>query len=293
MAKELGVVYLALGRPYLAMALLSAESLVRHNPDMPFTIVTNIAHQPPDVKCFRNGFDSWIYVDADVESNRHLKTRILAYSEYEKVIFLDCDTIVMGNLSLARKILEYFDVCLRLNRYPQKRNGKGDVKVLGDLRVSDLPHWNSGVMLVRNNATGRKFFEKWNEKYVQICNKYDQVALVPAIFESDARILSLEDRWNATDPGFGRGRWRKETLVFHYATNICNKLFHKIIEYDEMIFSDPSCANQTRQFLEAKRKLKRSQMSLMRYLVINAMWRISSPAGFIEKSNPRALKNRL
>lgn len=277
MSKTLGVIYLALGRPYLAMALLSAKSVVDSNPNIPFTIVTNVKDEPPQADFFRSDYDSWIFVDADVADNRHLKTKILSYSKYEKTIFLDCDTVVMGDLSMASTILDYFDICLRLNRYPQKRKGKGDVCVLGNHRVSDFPHWNSGVMLIKNSASAIQFFENWNVNYYELGNKYDQVALVPTIFETGARVLSLEDRWNATDPGVGRGKWRKDTIVYHYATNICDHLFNKILECDQLIDSGGNIDNETRCFLQNKRKLKKSKMNFFRFFSINMMWRFSSP----------------
>lgn len=277
MSKALGVIYLALGRPYLAMALLSAKSMVDHNPDIPFTIVTNVGNEPPRVDFFRSDIDDWVHVDVDVSANRHLKTSILTYSKYDKTIFLDCDTIVMGDLSVASFILDYFDVCVRLNRYPQKRRGKGDVNVLGGLRIEDLPHWNSGVMLIRKSDPAKEFFESWSAKFFELGNKYDQVALVPAIFESGARILSLEERWNATDPGVGRNQWRQETIVYHYATNICDNLFRRIMECDKLISLDDSEASSTHLFLKGKRELKRTQMNVLRYLVINVLWRFTSP----------------
>ncbi|WP_110283832.1 glycosyltransferase [Halomonas sp. LBP4] len=277
MSKALGVIYLALGRPYLAMALLSAKSMVNNNPDIPLTIVTNVSNEPPQVDFFRRGFDDWIHVDVDVSANRHLKTNILTYSKYDKTIFIDCDTIVMGDLSVASFILDYFDVCVRLNRYPQRRRGKGDVNVLGGLSIEALPHWNSGVMLIKNSDPAKEFFESWNAKFAELDNKYDQVALVPAIFETGARVLSLEDRWNATDPGIGRNRWRQETIVYHYATNICDNLFRRVMECDRLISTNEHGVNPTQLFLKGKRRLKRSQMSTIRFLAINIMWRFSSP----------------
>jgi lipopolysaccharide biosynthesis glycosyltransferase len=277
MSKALGVIYLALGRPYLAMALLSAKSMVDHNPEIPFTIVTNVSKEPPKADFFRKNFDDWIHVDVDASVNRNLKTNILKYSKYDKTVFLDCDTIVMGDLSVASFMLDYFDVCVRLNRYPQKRKGKGDVNVLGGLRVRDLPHWNSGVMLIRRSDPAKAFFESWSLKFSELGNKYDQVALVPAIFETGARILSLEDRWNATDPGVGRHRWRQETIVYHYATNICNNLFRRIVECDKLIASSDADVSSTYSFLKGKRELKRSQMNVLRFLAINILWRFSSP----------------
>lgn len=277
MHKSMGAIYLALGRPYLAMALLSAKSMWASNPSIPYTILTNVMNEPPTVDFFRKGFDSWIHVDVDVESNRNLKTNILNYSVYEKTIFLDCDTIVMGDLSKASKILDYFDIGIRLNRYPQKRKGKGDIRVLGDAEIADLPHWNSGVMLVKNSLLAREFFARWNEKFLELGNQYDQVALVPVIFEADARILSLEDRWNATDPGIGRRPWRSDTIVYHYATNICDNLFRQIMQIDSVIGADCHDSKNTFDFLKRKRRLKKTQMSFFRFCVINAFWKFSSP----------------
>ncbi|WP_162623060.1 hypothetical protein [Billgrantia lactosivorans] len=276
MPMNLGVVYLALGRPYLAMALLSAKSLVEKNITLPYTIVTNVCKEPPAVDFFRHGYDRWTYVSVEDSVNRSLKTRILEYSEYQKTIFLDCDTVVMGNLAAADSILDYFDIGIRLNRYPQKRKGKGDIPVLGGLTVGDLPHWNSGVMLIKNSLASCEFFRMWNENFTRLGSQYDQVSLVPTIFKSDARVLSLEERWNATDPGIGRKQWRRDTLVYHYATNICDHLYSTIMRYDQIIPIDMD-KHTTRDFLTRKRRLKKSQMNVLRFFAINVSWRFSSP----------------
>ncbi|GAA0621910.1 hypothetical protein GCM10009016_08390 [Halomonas beimenensis] len=235
--------------------------------------------EPPVGDVFEEERDSWFFVDVDTKDNRLLKTDILKYCQYEKVIYLDCDTFVLGDLGSAGKILDYFDIGMRLKRKPQRRVGKGEVDVLGGMKVQDLPHWNSGVILARNTSLAWQFFQDWHDKYVELGNCYDQVALVPVVFQSPARFLSLEDRWNATDPGIGRKAWKKEVIVYHYATNICDRLFNQIVSKDRLILPDQYSAEETPRFLRRKRLLKRSQMSYFRYLAINALWRISSPIG--------------
>ncbi|XKE44003.1 hypothetical protein LG302_11475 [Halomonas organivorans] len=276
MKQSIGVIYLALGRPYLAMALLSAKSLRETNPEIPYTIVTNVMETPPEVTFFIEGVDRWIYVSECSSNNRSLKTRILDFSEYDNTVFLDCDTIVLGRLDKAQQILDYFDIALRLNRYPQKRSGKGDVSVLPGAQISDLPHWNSGVMLMNRSDRTRRFFETWNNKFHELQCPYDQVSLVPTIFESDARVLSLDERWNATDPGLGRQKWRASTIIFHYATNICDALYQSILSYDGLVGSQDANL-ETILFLENKRLQKRKQCSLFRFSVIRAVWAITSP----------------
>ncbi len=277
MRKSLGVIYLALGRPYLAMAMLSAKSLRNSNPGIPYTIVTNVDESPPELSFFNGKEDKWIYVSESSTGNRSLKTSILSYSEYDNTIFLDCDTVVLGCLDKAIQILTYFDIALRLNRYPQKRSGKGDIAILPGSQVCDLPHWNSGVMLINRSDRSQRFFETWNNKFHELGCPYDQVSLVPTIFESDARVLSLDERWNATDPGFGRVKWRDNTIVFHYATNICNDIYKTILYYDRLVGDEPSSSMETIEFLERKRLQKRKQCSLIRFSIIRAVWATSSP----------------
>jgi len=244
---------------------------------MPVCVITNLRLSLADVPLLASG-DSLVSVAGNQEDNRQVKASILEYSPFAKSIFIDSDTVVLGDLVEGAKYLEYFDVAARLNPYPQERRGKGDVTIFEGLTVRDCPHWNSGVLLFRRSAAAQDFFARWAENYALLRNPYDQVAFVKTVFEHGARVLSLDARWNATDPIVGRRGWRRSTKIFHYASNISDRLVRSVARVDREVLSGPlGASSETERFLLLKRSSKREELGLSKYLVAKALWRLSSP----------------
>ncbi|WP_157955134.1 hypothetical protein [Halomonas denitrificans] len=277
-----GAIYVAMGRPYLAMTLLSIKTLKSVSPAMPVTVITNVEITTSIVDFLSEDIDTIILVDLDTEENRNIKSRLHEYSSYEKAIFLDSDTLIMKDLSVGEFLLDHFDVAMRVNPYPQERKGKGDVSILGGELVSSLPHWNSGVILFKKSEAVNHFFSKWNKCYNSIGVKYDQVSLVEAVFKSDVRFLGLEKRWNDTDPFLNRKKWLKSVRVFHYASNISNNLKQQILDMDSFIPDECNMGNvnETAEFISRKRRSKREELGLLKYAVIKTFWLFSTPIKF-------------
>ena len=280
MTKQCGVIYLAFGTVYFIMALRSIRSLRQTNPDLPVTLVTNLDVPKSDIPILTKD-DTLIVLGDDQSQNRLLKTSINQMSEYDKTVFLDCDTLVLGELRSGFDFLDYFDVACRLNPYPQTRKGKAEVAVLDSLSVRDCPHWNSGVMFFRKSEATNRFFAKWNTDFTELGNPYDQVSLVKTIFEDPARVLSLDAKWNASDPILGRRLWRKRTRVFHYASNISNKLRGELMQEAALLPKDvevvKGATSQVAAFVSKKRSQKRQQIGLPRYSVAKVLWATTSP----------------
>lgn len=273
-----GVVYVAFGRPYLAMALHSIRSLRAKNGDLPVFLITNIpvtiAELPLDP-----AKDTLHVMDMDQSRNRDIKTSVYALVPFERTAFIDCDTVILGDLTDGFRFLDYFDLALRLNPYPQTRKGKADIEILDGLAVGDCPHWNSGVVFFRKSDLSAAFFKAWVRNFKELANPYDQVSLVRTIFQEKARVLSLDARWNATDPFLQRARWRKRTKIFHYATNISDKLVHDVVAADRQIpmRNGTGGAGDTRALLLRKRQSRLKDQGWLRYFVARVFWLVSSP----------------
>lgn len=224
----IGALYLAFGRAYLSMALHSVRSLRRTNPAMPACIITNVRDRAPDVAWWRPGEDHWTFLDMDTRDNRRIKTALAQYTPFDKTIYLDCDTEVLRDLSELTWFLDYFDLCLRL------REGglRGGHTVLnGKAVIGDLPRWNSGVMCFRQGERIRTFFEHWSRSYARLGEPADQISLVEAIFVSECRVLSLDNRWNS---GLGNVmRDAKGTIrILHYTSDHSRRLRRDLLEVD-------------------------------------------------------------
>jgi hypothetical protein len=180
------------------MALLSAQTARKYNRELPIQVITNVGDRLPELLPFWDArTDRWTTVDDAVERNRDYKTNLGNMVEFEKAIYLDCDTLVTGGLERAWLFLDYFDLCLRTHRGKQRHRELSTITLIGvDARVQDLPHWNGGVVAFRNNEVARKFFLDWRDNFRALGVKFDQPALAKTIFESECRVLSLDERWN-------------------------------------------------------------------------------------------------
>ena len=258
------------------MALYSRMTLAESNPGLPACIITNIEINKSDLFCL-TGDDCLIVLDGSTSENRLVKTSIVDYTPFDETFFIDCDTVIMSRLDHGFEYLRFFDVCVRLNPYPQTRKGKADIQLFEGLDVGDCPHWNSGVLIFRKTDASQQFFTDWAENFKCLGNKYDQVSLVKAVFESSAKFLSLDGRWNAVDPFVGRRSWRRRTKVFHYATNINDRLLRGICKVDRKMLAPAlgSHTDETHAFLLRKRKSKRVQLGLLRYAFIRVVWRLA------------------
>lgn len=202
--REYGVVYLAFGPPYLVLAYNSIASLKAVSPEIPVCVVVDkktsaLIRTPPDGW---SSEDAFLVVDESIEQNRYVKTSLNQYSPFDKTLFLDADTVVTDDISEVFSYLESFDLCIRLYGSGPKRGVTRSALPLldGRYQVSDLPHWNSGVIAFKKCEEVDVFFSSWNAAYdihrreMQVWT--DQGALVEAIFRTKARVLSLDSRWN-------------------------------------------------------------------------------------------------
>ena len=220
------------------MTLVSVESLKQTNPDLPVCIVTNVCEQALRLPFWQNGHDTWSYLPQPTDQNRLVKTSVIDFSPYEKSIYLDGDTIIEQDLSLAWLLLDYFDLAIRHLSGGTKERPKGKHVVLdGKARLSELTHWNGGVFLFQKNDRVREFFHLWRSCYEALSLSMDQVSLVEAIFRSDCRVLSLDKRWNA-GPLSPSDRGDNAVRVRHYKGNIPLSVRKKMLGYDRFIPSN-------------------------------------------------------
>jgi hypothetical protein len=211
---EVGVIYLAFGAPYLAMALTSMASLRVFNPNAPVCVVTNVCRRPPNLWSSVQNFD-WTFVDEVTSNNRIIKTNMYQYSPFEKTLYLDCDTLILSDISQILFFLEHFDLVLKHYGLSEVDSETKQMLFDGTVRFGDIGHFNSGVLGFRRGAKVERFFDYWNGLYRRY-GKRDQPSLVEALYLSDVRLLPLPRRWNEGDLTFSDRRRRNETAIWHY-----------------------------------------------------------------------------
>lgn len=207
-----GVIYVALGASYLAMAMTSALSLRLTNPTVPYSVVTNVRPEPPAVPWFGSQ-DRWIHLELPDDENRAVKTRIDRFAIEERSLYLDADTLVAGDLGFLDFELHHFDVLA----YPELRRTGGDhgAPALLDSRwrLNDGVVWNGGVIGFRRSVGSTDLFERWNHHFVELGLTIDQPALVQALHTTVARIHPLGVRFNTTE---STGDPDRSVTILHY-----------------------------------------------------------------------------
>ena len=117
-----GVVYIAFGHLYLAMALFSIRTLRRKNSELPMMIITNLDVDFGKLEFWSDARDIVKVIDIDAKHNREIKTDLYQYVPFDRIAYIDADTYILNDLSNAWKFLDYFDIALKLNPTKQKRS---------------------------------------------------------------------------------------------------------------------------------------------------------------------------
>jgi hypothetical protein len=199
-----GVIYIAFGYEYLLMAIHSAETVKKTNPDVLCELITNLPFNNSKFKDY-SPFDSTKFFKCESKYNRKFKTNIIDYATFDIGAYLDCDIEIKGSLEPIFRCLDRFDVAIKMEQEPQVK----DFLIAPGIHGHFFPVWNGGVIFFRKNEIAKTLFKKWFEIYRKEQKTSDQPALVRAIYETpDLKLLSLNAIWNTFS--------RKEVLILNY-----------------------------------------------------------------------------
>jgi hypothetical protein len=207
-----GILYSATGERYLAEALVSARSSMRFN-RVPHVIFTDreIGGLGPDeekllsVETYEPGDNPFAE-----------KIRNMIRTPFERSIFLDSDTYVVGDITHVLELLDKFDLAAAFA--PGYRR----------MRDPEVPaafyEFNTGVIAWRTNARTAAFLEDWRDTYDRLneerpfapmlhASGYEQPAFRRCAWRHDVRVCVLGPEYNyrPKKPGTLVGR----VLVIH------------------------------------------------------------------------------
>jgi len=180
-----GFVYVATGEGYVAEAQASALSLREAMPSASICLITDI-EIPNDPL-----FDTIIRRS---DAQRSPVDKLLAvHCPYERAVFLDTDTTVVGGLMEIFDALERFDLAL----LPETKRG-------WDYELPGVPltfsEYNTGVIGFQNSPRVKALFIDWAARYARLREKpgliNDQPALREAIWHSDIRVAPLPSEYH-------------------------------------------------------------------------------------------------
>ncbi len=180
-----GVIYVASGPDYRDLAVASARSLRAVEPGLAVDLFTDVPEAvPPGV------FDR---VHRIARPEPRSKLTCMAETRFERTLFLDADTRVMGPLGDLFDLLDRFDCAMA-----------HDVRRASDLVQEGLavrtpyafPQLNSGVLLYRRSVTMLAFLREWQRRFKAAGVSRDQIVLKDLLWESDIRFYVLPPEFN-------------------------------------------------------------------------------------------------
>ena len=185
-----GIIYSCAGESYVAEAVRSARSSLRHNA-LPHILFASPA--PSDVQA-QPGLSIQPYEASD---DPYLdKISNIRRSPFERTIFLDTDTRIVDDLAHLLELLDRYDLAVA---HTAGYRGFADPGV-----PAAFYELNTGVMAWRSNERTAAFLEDWQETYVAWVREEpfrsaatsDQAAFRRCAWKHELRFVALGPEYN-------------------------------------------------------------------------------------------------
>lgn len=214
---QTGILYIALGAPYLEEARRSAASAKASNPGLPIAVITDQAASPDE--CFDIILPHQAYQPSGDErylardrGAYFIKILPLLRSPFERTIFLDTDTWVAGSLQPAFDLMEKYDVlvtpCHITHDYAFE---------IREEPFRSIPeafgYFNTGFFAYRRGAASESLIREWQHLYDTEVSRHtvnDQPALRLALYRQPVNFHVIPPWYNTITwapfiiPGGGR-----------------------------------------------------------------------------------------
>ena len=195
-----GAIWVATGPGYLDLAVASARSLRRHEPDLPADLFTDLPEAAP-----AGLFDRVHPLD---DPHPRSKLDAMARTRFARTLFLDADTLVLGPLG------DLFDVALRFDlamAHDVRRASRLIREGVAERTPYAFPQLNSGVVLYRRSPATLAFLAEWARRYRESGAARDQTVLKDLLWtdetirfyvlppEFNLRRVTMLDAWEPLD----------------------------------------------------------------------------------------------
>jgi hypothetical protein len=178
-----GFVYAATGATHTALAVVSARSLRRVVPHACIDLFADASVEDPV-------FDR---VHRLAEASLRPKFAALATSRFARTLYLDADTLVLGDPSDVFRLLERVDLAAC---HAGSRNSE-HIRALWREEIPDcFPQINTGVLGVRRSEATSRFFSGIDETMRREGLRVDQPVVREALWHSDLRLAILPPEYN-------------------------------------------------------------------------------------------------
>ena len=196
MSVSRGVVYVAYGKNARDQAMLSAQSLRKQHPEMPFRVLSDRSfprvYRFPDMPVIH-------HKDTDPGA-RGVKLNVDTLSPFDHTLYLDADTRVQGDITMPFDLLDNgWEMCI----VPCRRQADNahshvntDERETTFEEVGDgLLALQGGVIWFRKCEAVHRLFAAWREEWAR-WEDQDQAALVRALVTNPVRVFLLNRQYN-------------------------------------------------------------------------------------------------
>lgn len=200
-----GIYCVAFGDPARTCALRMMKSAKKHMPEIPIALCSDRKIGPEDVLI--------IQPDSDIGGRRaKIKAYELVPAEWEAVLYLDADTVVVGDIRFYFELIEdgwEFVICKdpHLMDTMHSFRRKGNLAELDEtaqaVHTLHTLQYNGGVWAFARNKRVARFFARWLKEWEKHAQR-DQGALIRAMYTEPLRVYVLGNEWN-TFPKYTKG----------------------------------------------------------------------------------------
>ena len=202
-----GVVYLATGNDLQHQLLaISRRALATLHPDLDQVVLSDRPAAPLDLLQPDAHIDYW-RVEGNVGyASRTVKTRLAEVRRFERTLFLDNDVVAARPIDSIWRYVDRFDLAVALDIQPRLTDalatGVSDGLISqeeADFTLqrcgSEMPFFNTGVLLWRQCQAVDDFFQAWHEEWLRFQQR-DQFAFVRALASTKLPLAILPSSFN-------------------------------------------------------------------------------------------------
>ncbi len=187
--KSRGIVYVAFGTEYDKVAAYTA-CYSRQFTKMPFYVLTNLKERCPQWSHVDNV--QFCYIKEADSNNRSVKTLLLDYSPYEETIYLDVDAVIRRKgIEQLFDYLASSDIVFAEQMKYRGCNGAFFQKyykpVIEAMSLNPRSIATGAFFVFKRTEFTRRFFNRWNELWVQFGRNRDMPALLGVLETLDKR----------------------------------------------------------------------------------------------------------
>ena len=200
-----GIYCVAFGDPARTCALRMMESAKKHMPDVPIALCADRKIGPEDLLI--------VQPDSDIGGRRaKLRAYELTPAEWEAVLYLDADTVVVGDIRFYFQLIEdgwEFVICKdphlmdTMHSFRRRNNLEELSETAERIHTLHTLQYNGGVWAFGRNQRIARFFARWQAEWERHAQR-DQGALIRAMYTEPLRTYVLGNEWN-TFPKYTKG----------------------------------------------------------------------------------------